>query len=365
MIDLDANATTPIHPAALAAMADAFARGHGNPSSAHANGRIARQLLDDARDRIAACLDCKPGEIVVTSGATEANNLAIFGLTANRPGRIVSSPAEHPCVVEPIRLLEKAGRPVTWVSPKLDGRVAIDDVRIANVGYVTLIAIMLANHETGAINDVAAMAGGTTFHCDASQAVGKIPVSFRKLGVTSLSASAHKFGGPPGVGILILKNGSAYHSPFRGGPQQASRRPGTEPVALAVGMATALEIACQSLPDDRQNKAMMWDGLRDLAAINGPAIDDPASLPQTLNLSFHGCRTDLLLMALDQAGIAASAGSACASGAITPSPVLKAMGLGDDRVRSAIRFSWTRQMTDEEMRSAIGIVRGCVAKVRM
>jgi cysteine desulfurase len=108
---------------------------------------------------------------------------------------------------------------------------------------------------------------------------------------------------------------------------------------------------------------MMWDGLRDLAAINGPAIDDPAGLPQTLNLSFHGCRTDLLLMALDQAGIAASAGSACASGAITPSPVLKAMGLGDDRVRSAIRFSWTRQMTDEEMRSAIGIVRGCVATV--
>jgi cysteine desulfurase len=363
MPDLDANATTPLHPLAGEAMAEAAAVG-GNPASPHRIGRRARQLLDDARERIAARLDAQPGEIIFTSGATEANNLAIAGLAGALPGPIVVSAVEHPCVVEPVAWLQKQGWSVARIMPDADGFIGAIPVRQAITSQTRFAAIMLANHETGAINDVAAMTGLVPVHTDAAQAVGKIPVSFAQLGVATLSLSAHKFRGPVGIGVLIVRQGTKLGPLIRGGTQQEGRRAGTEPVPLVVGMAAALEQAVKGLAAERERQARMRRrlamALADLAVINGPGIDHPQVLPGTLNLSFPGCRSDLLLMKLDLAGISASTGAACASGAMLPSPVLAAMGITGERLRSAVRFSWSSATADDEFDAAIPLVRECV-----
>lgn len=367
LLDLDANATTPLHPKAALAMAEAATVG-GNPASPHRIGRRARQLLDDARERVAAMLDASPSAIVFTSGATEANNLAIHGLAGLSPGPIVVSAIEHPCVVEPIRALEKRDWSVTRIAPTVNGFILAEAVRAAIAKETRFAAIMLANHETGAINDVAAMAGVCPLHTDAAQAVGKIPVSFRLLNVTTMSLSAHKFRGPVGIGALVVKSGVKLTPLFRGGSQQEGRRAGTEPVMLAVGMAVALEQAVRGMAVERERQTRMRQRLAmmlaDLAVINGPAIDDPQSLPNTLNLSFAGCRSDVLLMKLDLAGIAASAGAACASGAMLPSTVLTAMGITGERLRSAVRFSWSGETSDADFDASIPLIRECVAACR-
>jgi cysteine desulfurase len=210
---------------------------------------------------------------------------------------------------------------------------------------------MLANHETGAIQPVRDIAlslpPGTALHCDAAQAVGKIPVNFRDLGVTTLAASAHKFGGPKGVGVLIAQRGTKLLPLMFGGHQQHGRRPGTEPVALAVAMAAALESCVRNMAANRAKfeaiRARFWTRLNEVAApvvLNGPEIGAADVVPTTLNVSFPGCRADLLLMALDLAGVACSTGSACSSGSLLPSPVLRAMGVPDEILRSALRFSF-------------------------
>ena len=239
-IYLDHNATTPVLPEAWDAMR---AAGFGNPASAHHAGRHARRALEDARERIAALLGAFPDEVVFTSGATEANNLAVFG----QAGRAAASVIEHPCVVEPLRQLERRGFPVDWLP--VDSRgvllppVVHPDTR--------LVCVMLANHETGALQPVSDIAlslpPGVALHCDAAQAVGKISVDFRTLGVATLSASAHKFGGPKGVGALLVKRGAKLAPQVFGGHQQQGRRPGTEPAPLAAGMAAALDVAVRGM----------------------------------------------------------------------------------------------------------------------
>jgi cysteine desulfurase len=398
MIDLDANATTSLLPEAFEAMRPIWLDVPGNPSSAHAIGRKARQHLDSARERIAACLDAKIEEIVLTSGATEANNLAIFGLVGSSKSNhseplvnstktaisqnvnvqpiamphLVTSQIEHPCVIEPFKYLEKQGYNVTRISPSADGKILTELVRTAinENKSVSLASIMLANHETGAINEIAAMTANLPkncyFHCDAAQAVGKIPVSFRKLNVTALTASAHKFRGPKGIGFLVIKQGVKLKPVIHGGPQQSGQRPGTESVALAIGAAVALEHAVKRLEQTKNHwrtlKTKLWQALADIAQINGPKIDDESSLTNTINLSFAGCRADVLLMALDMAGVACSTGSACASGALQTSPVLAAMGIEGDRLRSAIRLSFSPTITEEQIDSAIATIRNCARK---
>jgi cysteine desulfurase len=234
---------------------------------------------------------------------------------------------------------------------------------------------MLANHETGAIQPVRELAArrppGVAFHCDAAQAVGKVLVSFRDLGVTALTASAHKFGGPKGVGLLLLMRGAKFAPQLFGGHQQQGRRPGTEPVALAVGLAAALDLACREMEANRANAGELRRRLftalqRDASPVvlNGPPIDDPAALPYTLNVSFPGCRADLLLMSLDLAGVACSAGSACSSGSLRPSPVLEAMGVPDGVLLSALRFSFGFGQTAAEIDEAARRIVGCVRRAR-
>lgn len=375
MIDLDANATTPMVPEAIEAMRPWLGERYGNPSSAHALGRKARQAIEEAREQVATMLGASASEVIFTSGATEANNIALFGLCGDPPGRILVSALEHPCVLEPVQVLESRGFQIDWLAVDRRGIVNLNSVKELCQSKTRLACLMLANHETGALQPVPSAARllpeGVFLHCDAAQAVGKMAVDFHALGVTTLAASAHKFGGPPGVGLLLIRQGTSLRAMMFGGPQQRGMRPGTEPVALIVGLAAALESALRMLDRHVQHlqglRRLLWEYLLEKAApvvLNGAEIDSTDALPNTLNVSFPGCRSDLLLMSLDLAGVACSTGSACSSGSLLPSPVLAAMGVSDDVLRSAIRFSFTPRLTTSEMLEAARRITECVSRLR-
>ncbi len=366
VLDLDSNATTPLHPAAWEAMRELA--DCGNPSSAHALGRRARQHLEAARDEVAALLGTKAEEVVFTSGATEANNLAIFGLVGPTPGTILAAPFEHPCVIEPLKALEKRGFAVDWLPVTPQGTVEQRDVLARVTPDTRLVSLMLANHETGAIHPVRQVAKSLPkaipLHCDAAQAVGKIPVDFADLGAIALTASGHKFGGPKGVGLLLLKKGAAFQPTHFGGHQQRGVRPGTEAVPLAVGLAVALRHAIAELEANRKKCLELREAF--LANLGEPYVlnGSPDGLPTTVNLSFPGCRAEVLLMALDLAGVACSTGSACSSGSLLPSPVLAAMGVPPEVLESAMRFSFHSARTVDEMKEAAARVTECVRRTR-
>jgi cysteine desulfurase len=366
-IYLDHNATAPLDLEVLEAMRPHFLAA-GNTESRHAFGRAARRAWEAARETVARILDADPTEVIFTSGGTEANNLAVFGLAGAdvSPGHVVSSLIEHPAITEPVARLEVAGFTVD--------RALIDEQGLANIDSMSsflraetrFATLMLANNETGAIQQVRELAmcaaeQGIPIHTDAVQAVGRIPVSFHALGVTTLAASAHKFHGPVGIGVLLVKSGVRLGSRLFGGGQQQGRRPGTVAVALAVGLAIALEKS----HDQAATRCTRWKNMRDrvesglIAALgpgrvirNGPA-DDSRRLPQTVNLGFPGIDGDALLMQLDLTGIAASLGSACASGSTRPSPTLTAMRVPDDRLRSSVRISLGSTTTEDEITEAV------------
>jgi cysteine desulfurase len=354
-IYLDNNATTPLLPAVWEAMRPFYFDFAGNPASSHHVGRKARQALHEARDQTAALLGAFADEILFTSGATEANNLAIFGLCDAPPGHLVISPIEHPCVTEPARHLAQSGFALDYLRVDADGRVIPDSLVGQLRSDTRLVALMLANHETGTIQPIeqlcALLPENIVFHCDAAAAAGKIPIDCHKLGVTTLTVSAHKFHGPKGVGALVLRRGTRLRPLLHGGHQQQGKRPGTEPVALAVGLATALHLAVTEMEVRWRTvqtlRHRFLDLLRAVAApvvINGP---EEAGVPHTLNVSFPGCAADLLLMNLDLAGVACSTGSACSSGSLLPSPVLQAMHVPDPVLRSALRFSFSPLLSEE------------------
>jgi cysteine desulfurase len=368
MIYLDHAATTPLAPEAREAMSRAQADAPGNPASAHAAGRRARQVLEDARDRIATLLHAEPSEVIFTSGATEANNLALFGLAGDPPGHILASPIEHPCVVEPLSQLAARGFAIEHLPVDSAGRVAVLATELSLNSR--LITMQLVNHETGAIQDVRKSTIHNpqfAFHIDAAQAVGKIPVDFHALGVTALTVSAHKFGGPPGVGALLLRRGTNLRPLIFGGHQQGGRRPGTEPVALAAGMAAALEAAVRDLDSNHEHVAQLRRQFLDrLISTAAPLVVNGSSdgVPHILNVSFPRCPADRLLIALDLAGVACSTGSACSSGSLLPSPVLRAMGVSDDILRSAMRFSFGSTTTIAEVSDAAERIAKAVAVMR-
>ncbi len=367
-IYLDHSATTPLLPEAADAMRaawDATGPIRGNPSSSHRHGRAARQLLDQARETIARCLDADADEVVITSGATEANNLALFGLVdatavarMRDPGSpvatVLASSIEHPCVIEPIRQLTRAGLTRTEFSVSSEGIVQISG---CDFEAVQLASLMLVNHETGAIQPVADLVDRlprtVPVHCDAAAAVGKIPVSFRQLKVTTLALSAHKFHGPAGVGALIVRKGTRLRPLLFGGHQQQTRRPGTESVALVVGMATALRWAHAHLAVHLdQVRRLRARFLGRLATEASPIAIQGDGVPHIVNVAFPGLASDALLMALDLDGVSCSTGSACSSGSLLPSPVLRAMMVPDDVLSSAMRFSLSSLTSTEELDEA-------------
>jgi cysteine desulfurase len=374
-IYLDNNATTPMLPAVWEAMRPYSTEVYGNPASAHQVGRRARKALEDAREMTAALLDADADEVIFTSGATEANNMAIFGIAGDQPGHIICSPIEHPCVIEPVRQLVERGFALDWLAVDAMGIVQREMLPLLLHENTRLGCVILANHETGAVQPIAdcglriADCGlQINLHCDAAQAVGKMPVRFHELGVTTLSLSAHKFHGPKGIGALLVRRGTKLRPLLLGGHQQRGRRPGTEPVALVVGLATALEIA------EREREAR-WARVLELrnrllaylnahappVVVNGPEAN---GLPHTLNLSFPDCRADVLLMNLDLAGVACSTGSACSSGSLLPSPVLRAMGVPDERLRSAMRFSMSAFLSEAEVDEAACRIAAVVGRLR-
>jgi cysteine desulfurase len=372
LIYLDNNATTPLLPAVWDAMRPYAVAAYGNPASVHQAGRRARRGLEDARELVAARLGAHADEVIFTSGATEANNLALFGLSGDPPAYLIASPIEHPSVAEPLRQLAGSGFALNELPVDAQGVVDADTVCGLLRSDTRLIAVMLANHETGAVQPVRALAersaGRAAFHCDATQAVGKLPVYFADLGVTSLSLSAHKFHGPKGVGALLLRRGSKLRPRTWGGHQQQGRRPGTEAVTLAVGLAAALDMASRDMEQRssvlRSLRERILAGLRETAGpiiLNGPT---EGGLPHTINVSFPGLKADALLIALDLSGVACSAGSACSSGSLLPSPVLRAMGAADDVLRSAVRFSISALNTEAEMDEAVRRVAAVVRRLR-
>jgi cysteine desulfurase len=372
---LDNNATTPLLPAVDEAMRPFASEAFGNPASAHRFGRRARQALEDARDTVAALLDAATDEVVFTSGATEANNTALMGLAGTPPARILASPIEHPSVEAPLQRLAELRHSIVRLPLDSDGLIALQALATLVQPEPSLVTVQLANHETGTVQPIGNLAEyirqhapGARFHCDAVQAVGKIPVRFHELGVSTLSLSAHKFHGPKGVGALLVRRGTRLGPLLFGGHQQQGRRPGTEPVALAVGLATALTLAYRDMEARREQvcrlRALLLDRLTAEAApvmLNGPA---QGGIPHTINVSFPGCRAEALLMNLDLAGVACSTGSACSSGSLLPSPVLQALAVGPERLQSAMRFSLSPLLDETEVAEAARRIVAAVRRLR-
>ena len=381
-LDLDANATHPPDPVALAEVHEVAARVYGNPGSRHAAGRAARRVLDDCRERLAGRLGCGPDELIVTSGGTESANLALAGLPVRRPadgtrGSLILTAGEHPAVARTAEVVA-ADRGLSlrhWpLTP--DGVPAAEFLDDANGGAAAsgaLVSLILAHNETGAVADLAPLlaalnAAGVPSHADGTQAVGKVPVDFAALGATALSFGAHKFGGPRGVGGLIVRRGVRLTPSLHGGFQEDGRRPGTEPVALVAGMTVALERRLDDLAGWADRVRTLRDRFEQtLAGTVPPVVVNAAGavrLPNTANLAFPGCDGEALLVALDLAGVGCSLGSACASGSSGPSPVLVAMGLPDDLVRSSVRFSLTDRLREGDIDDAANRVAAGVRRVR-
>lgn len=364
VIYLDNNATTPLLPAVVESMRPFDEASFANPASAHRLGRQARQALEDARDSVAALLRAHADEVVFTSGATEANNLSLQGSGGRgqgsaEPPHVVASPIEHPSVIEPLRHLCETGIAVSFLDVDDSGVAVVEGLPASLRPQTRLVALMLVNHETGAIQPVrraVELAGDVPVHCDATQAIGKVAVDFSALGVATLSLSAHKFHGPRGIGALLVRRGHRLKPLTHGGHQQRGLRPGTEPVGLVVGLACALRLAINErearLAHVRGLRERLLGRLRTDAApvvLNGP---ETTGVPHVLNVSFLGLKGDLLLMALDLAGVCCSTGSACSSGSLLPSPVLRAMRVPDERLFSSMRFSLGSQLSETEVDEA-------------
>ena len=365
-IYLDYNASTPIDPAVTAVMQPLLDEGYGNPSSGHWASAPAKAALDEARSRVAALLGCTATEVVFTSGGSEANNLALKGLfyqRGDRPSHVITSQIEHPATLEPCRFLERLGATVTYIPVDESGLVDPDDIRKAISKETFLISVMHANNEVGTIQpipDIAkiARAHGVLLHTDAAQSVGKIPTRVDELGVDLLSVAGHKVYAPKGIGALYVRRGITVEPLIHGAGHEDGRRAGTESALLAAALGKACEIAqfWTDMPEVRQLRDQFWQRLRTVfgnqVVLNG---HPEQRLPNTLNVSFIGrIGADILAR---MPAIAASTGSACHSGQIASSPVLKAMRVTPERGLGAVRFSLGRSTTQEEVEEVVNQLR--------
>ncbi|NOK18025.1 cysteine desulfurase family protein [Corallococcus carmarthensis] len=366
MIYWDHNAAAPVRAEVGALLARAFTEGgFGNASSVHGGGREARGRLDAARAKVARVLGCEPKEITFTASGSEADALALLGAYAARPvkerRRVVSTTVEHPSALGALTQMEKDGAQVVRLSPAADGRVPLEAVLEALTPDTALCSLMWANNETGVLQPVAEAARacrqrGILFHTDAVQAAGKVPLSLREVDADLLSLSAHKFGGPQGVGVLVVRKGVDVRA-LTPGHQEGGRRGGTQNVPYAEALALALELATA----DQSGTAVRLAALRDafeqqvLQRLPGVTVNGaPAPrVPNTSNLRFDGVEGEALLMALDLEDIRVSSGAACASGTLSPSHVLRAMGLTPAQARGSLRFSLGPSTTRAEVERVV------------
>ena len=385
-IYLDNNATTRPRPEVVEAISHAFQQAYGNPGSRHAAGRIARQALEEARETIAEILNASPQEVVFTSGGTEATNMALFGLSGPVPGpagMVALPPGEHPATEECARVMEARGWRRAVLQIDAAGRLNQESLDQLPWDEIKLATALLAHNETGTIQDLSRLSElcrehGVPLHVDAVQAVGKIDVDFHGLQATSLAVGAHKFCGPRGIGALLIRDGVQLAPTQFGGHQEAGRRPGTECVALAVGMAKALELwhaEREELTGRLRNlRNRLADGLRTECPpvlVNGPLerVEEDRSaedhcLPNTLSIAFPGCSGDALMIALDLEGVCCSLGSTCASGSSEPAPILLAMNRPREVYDATIRFSVGRENTAAEVNDAIQRIARVVTRSR-
>jgi cysteine desulfurase len=373
-IYLDHNATTPVREEVALAMLAILREHYGNPSSTHAEGAAARRELARAREQVAGLLGAEPQQLIFTASATEANNTVLHGVLAVGSGRhIVTTSVEHPSVDEPLAALEKHGVSVTRLPVDRDGRVDPELAARTLRDDTVLLAVILANNETGVLQDVQALgelahARGVPLHVDATQAVGKIPVDAAALGADWLVGSAHKLNGPKGSGFLLDRSHLELPAYVRGGPQERRRRGGTENLAGIVGLGVACELAQRELPERmrhaRELRDRLWQGIHE----NVPRVARNGSerhvLPNTLNLEFADAAGEILLESLELEGVSASAGAACHSGSIEPSAVLVAMGRTPEQARGSVRFSVGPSNDAGEIERVIALLPGLVERVR-
>ena len=377
-IYLDHNATTPVDPAVVAIVTEVLHDQFGNASSVHIFGQSAKSLVDRARAEIATLIGARPQELVFTSCGTESDNLAIRGVAeASAPGRrrhLVASAIEHEAVLNTLKALAKRGWTTTLLPIDESGIVTPAALESAMTDETALVSVMHANNEIGTVQPIAALAeiahrGGALFHTDAVQSVGKIPVAVDRLDIDLLSLSAHKFNGPKGVGALWVRRGTRLVAAMTGGRQERNRRAGTENVAGISGLGVAARIAMTSLDERATRTSELRDRLEAglLAAVPGTTINGAPDgrVPNTSNISFDRVEAESLLIALDLEGIAVSTGSACSSGSLEPSHVLRAMGLSTHRTQNSIRFSLGLGNTAEQIDRVIEVMPRVVDKLRV
>jgi cysteine desulfurase len=371
---LDNNATTRPAPEVVEAMLPFLTEWYGNPSSLHRFGQRARQAMDEARAAVARLLGCAESELLLTGGGTEAVNTAVRGIYAARAPRrrIVTSTVEHSATRELCAQLAKEGAEVVEV--RVDRRGALDFEQLASVvnAETALVTTMWANNETGVLFEVGCVAEvckahRVPFHCDGTQAVGKIPVNVAALGVDAMSFAAHKFHGPKGAGGLFARRGLRVRPLVIGGPQERGRRGGTENVPGVVGMGRAAELALAALPGISRVAALrdrLEAGI--LQRVPDTAVNGRTDLrlPNTTNVGFARLEAEAILILLSEQGVCASAGAACSSGSLEPSHVLKAMGVDERVAHGAIRFSLSRYTTDAEVDRALHVLPGVIDRLR-
>jgi len=373
----DHNATTPPDPQVVEAVARALTDDFGNPSSVHHFGQRAKELLDDARTAVGELIGAEPAELVFTSGGTESDNLALRGAAeaAEASGRrhIITTAIEHEAVLNTIKALTKRGWTSTLLPVDATGIVSPASLAAAITRETAIVSVMHANNEIGTIQPIADLAAiahefGATFHTDAVQSVAKIPVDVRALGVDLLTLSAHKFNGPKGAGALWVRRGTRVVSTMTGGKHERNRRGGTENVGGIAGMGVAARLARQKLAAHGAQIAALRDRLERgvLAAVPGTAVNGAPEprVPNTTNISFEGIEAESLLIALDLEGFAVSTGSACSSGTLEPSHVLRAMGLPSHRTQNSIRFSLGAGNDETQVDALLAKLPAVVSKLR-
>jgi cysteine desulfurase len=374
VVYLDNNATTRPAPEVIAEMTPYLAEWYGNPSSIHRFGQRSRQAIDEARGRIATLIGCAESELLFTGGGTESINTAIRGLLATRAPRkrIITTTVEHSATRELCQQLIREGYEVTEIGVDRQGAIDLDALPSALTDDTALVSIMWANNETGVIFPVAEIAAickaaRVPFHCDGTQAVGKVPVAVSEIGLDAMSFASHKFHGPKGVGSLFLRKGLRIRPLLIGGPQERGRRGGTENVPGIVGMGKAAELAKDALPQmarvaalrDRLERSIL-SSIPD-SHVNG-SIE--SRIPNTTNIGFARLEAEAILLLLSEQGICASAGAACASGSLEPSHVLRAMKIDEKIAHGAIRFSLSRYTSDAEIDRALAVLPGVIARLR-
>lgn len=371
-IYLDHNATTPLRPEVIEAMEGALRETFGNPSSVSFEGTRARALVEQAREQVAELLSADPGRVRFTSGATEANNTLLFGLLV--PGdHVVTTRVEHPSVTAPLEALAARGVQVDWVAPDEFGCVSVADIEAAITPATKLVCVIWANNETGAIQPIAELAAlcrarGIWLHADATQAIGKLDLDLSRLPIDSIASSAHKLGGPKGVGALVSRSQAAIRPMLLGGGQERGQRGGTENVIGIAGYGAACRVASRTGSSHgeamRRLRDRLWRGLEaEIAGVrwNG----DPArTLPNTLNVEFEGLAGEVLLQALDLEGVSVSAGAACHSGSIEPSKTLLAMGRTPEQARGSLRFSLGHGVDEAQVERTLELLGKLVPRIR-